>query len=57
MFNKIVNINHIINNSLPLYNYGYKIWQETERICRSYIKKIEWTQVRGPEIVCLQSLV
>ena len=54
MFNKIVNINHNQIRclcSIHLYDYVYKnIWQKLHW-------KVEWTQVRGPEIVCLRSLL
>jgi len=58
MFNKIVNINHIISKFAPLVpykklyicNYVYKFWQETSYICGCYIKKLNGPKFADPSM-------
>ena len=56
MFNKIVKYKsyhyHISYHcSVYLCDYVSKVLQEADHISGSYIKKLEWTKVRGPENV------
>jgi len=56
MFNKIVNINHIITKFAAVVLYICMIMCTNGPNLQKLHQKVEWTQVRGPENVFKRSM-